>query len=413
MHCSKAVFLAGNQEGTALKSGPDEESAAGERIVGRIGWLWLHSVLVAAVGVFVALQLDMSIWVKVAGAVAGGLLALWSGFRLHRAEPPVDPLAAQVAAMPDPVIAQLREGLHLLSLTAAPLWVRQINGVRSQAENAIGQLIQRFSALVGRLDAAVAVSASGAAGADAHIDVVLKSSQSQLTDVLSGMSDALKDKDAVLQKIRELSSYAEDLRGMAASVQRVADQTNLLALNAAIEAARAGEAGRGFAVVADEVRKLSTASGETGRRIAEKAALVSDAIVTSVKMVELSTNRDIDAFKSSETSIQCVLGDFSKLLGTLEKSNAELREQADGIKQEISETLPHLQFQDRIDQVLAHVCRSLTAMSERVEAAPPDGAPDLKPVLDTLEHSYTTPEERSIHSGKPVVHNSSDELVFF
>jgi methyl-accepting chemotaxis protein len=376
-----------------------------------------HVVAVVLAAVWMISPLDVPQWaavVIVAGVSACLLVSGW--FMSAREVSGADEgKQAELSAL-DPLPGELRDSLQLISGTAAPIWKRQIDVVRKQAEEAIAELILRFSGFVTRLESAVSAS-SGAGSASGHggVDAVLKTSQKQLTTVLDSMSGTLEDKNAVLEQIRVLASYADDLRGMASSVQQVADQTNLLALNAAIEAARAGEAGRGFAVVADEVRKLSTASGTTGKKIVEKAKLVSDAIVASARLVESSTRRDFESFKSSEACIQAVLSDFSGVLDALAQTNAALREQAEGIQQEIEATLPALQFQDRIDQVLAHVCESMSELGDRVGATPEGQAPDLGPLIDSLERSYTTAEERANHAGSNRVdaEASGQSLVFF
>jgi len=99
---------------------------------------------------------------------------------------------------------------------------------------------------------------------------------------LNGMQSIKKAVGLSAEKVAEMGSRSDQIGDIVVAIEDIASQTNLLALNAAIEAARAGEAGKGFAVVADEVRKLaeraSSATKEIGGLIKDIQATVSDAV---------------------------------------------------------------------------------------------------------------------------------------
>lgn len=119
-----------------------------------------------------------------------------------------------------------------------------------------------------------------------------------VNDVVSGMNAVQTQAAQLKTDMLALGKQAEDIGQIMVVISDIADQTNLLALNAAIEAARAGEAGRGFAVVADEVRKL-----------AEKTMSATGQVGESVRGIQSGARANMD---SMETSVQAI-GDVTAL----------------------------------------------------------------------------------------------------
>ncbi|HEX2205056.1 MAG TPA: methyl-accepting chemotaxis protein, partial [Longimicrobium sp.] len=239
-------------------------------------------------------------------------------------------------------------------------------GAQAQADAA-----RRAQSVVRGLADGVRRVAGDAAEIEREADAALRMARHGGETVREAVAGMLQVREAALEgagQVEALGAYSAQIGEFVQVVSRIASQTNLLALNAAIEAARAGEHGRGFAVVADEVRKLASQSAGQAARTAELVEGMRRAIGDSVSSMRARTET-----VQARTEMAREAGDaLESILGAVERTHAQVRGIA-GLARGMAGEIPQVaSMVDVVAQTAAESAASaeeMAAMGDQVLAA--------------------------------------------
>jgi methyl-accepting chemotaxis protein len=190
------------------------------------------------------------------------------------------------------------------------------------------------------------------------------------TTVAGSVAGILKIKETVDQAsgmVNSLSSKTSEIKKIVGVITAIADQTNLLALNAAIEAARAGEAGRGFAVVADEVRKLAESTQSATAEIATLVGAIQkemQKVISSMSGVIEQVSDGVESSRQTTEALAEIENGMNELQGMVDSISAATQEMSSSSAHVLEDINTVVSMSGEVSTTAAHLSDDATELEK-------------------------------------------------
>lgn len=231
--------------------------------------------------------------------------------------------------------------------------------------------VQEMVATINEISESTAVAVEGVQQAANNAQDGRKVVESTVGNI-SQLSSTLHDSQ---QSISSLNEHVDQIGGAVTIIQGIAEQTNLLALNAAIEAARAGEQGRGFAVVADEVRALASRTHQSTEEITKVVSAIQSQMSTVVSNIDQCNEQGQETLEASQTldaSLSQIITDMDTIQANSERIASAIEEQGIVMNQ-VSESITELNSISDNNMQSAQQCLSevdmVSSQAKQMDAA--------------------------------------------
>jgi twitching motility protein PilJ len=194
-------------------------------------------------------------------------------------------------------------------------------------------------------------------------------------DSISGMNDIREQIQETSKRIKRLGESSQEIGEIVELISDITEQTNVLALNAAIQAASAGEAGRGFSVVAEEVQRLAERSGEATKQIGAIVKTIQADTQDAVAAMEKSTQGVVEGAKLSDAAGQAlseidqVTKSLAQLIEQISRSTSAQAEATNQVAQNMQEILDITRQTTRGTQQTAGSIRDLSAVAQELKSS--------------------------------------------